>query len=313
MSVLKISRRSEMIKKLIMVIVIGSISFQINSMKRSLEETNVTENPLKKIKIEENKQRRSLFSFFNANDMAGFRAEAEWRKSYDKDSLNEKDASGQTILFIADGCKKRKSGEYFKILIENGADVNSRNVTTGMTVLSSAAMDLDFKRMKRALEAGVDPNICTVDGVLPLSYLSANDDIKSDPQKLEVLDILCAKTDLTRRTADGSNIMHSRLLKRPVAERLLLHGGDIDVLNAREHKPKDTCRVSETCELLISREAVRDQVVMPAMRQIVQQSQDFKNRDNFPYMQHSVPKLIFNREAIGPKDLNSNRLRFVGK
>jgi len=303
-----------MIKKLIMVILIGSISLQINSMKRSLEETDATENPLKKAKVEESEQRRSLLSFFNANDLNGFRAEVEWRRDYDKNSLNEKDSSGQTILFIIDGSKKRKSDEYFKILIGNGADINGRNVKTGMTVLSSAAMDLDFKRMKRALEAGADPNVCADDGVLPLSFLSDKPDIKFYPEQFEILNILCEKTDLTRRIgADKINIMHSRLLQRPVAERLLLNGADIDVFNAHKKKPQDTCWVPETYELLTSRKVVRDKVVMPAMHQLVEQSENFKDRDNFPHMQQSVSKLIFNREASGPKRLNSNRLTSVGK
>ena len=301
-----------MFKKYIIVILFIFVFGQVGAMKRSLDRAGAIEGPAKKMKVSDSEQRKSLFTFFEENDLEGFKREAEWRGLNDKDSLNERNLFGETILRIVNQSKKIKSDEYFKILLENNIDINDRHLTTGMTILSEAAMDFDFKRMRRALEAGADPNIGSVDGVLPLVYLSSKLEIKFYPKQFEVLDILCSKTDLTKKDSRGNNIMHSRLLQWSVAERGALYGGgDVDVLNATNKKPVQVCWDPKTCGLLESRESVRDQVVAPAMYKIAA-SQD-KARDNFPGMPNNVSKLVFNRQIVGRKDLNLRNLTSVGR
>lgn len=304
--------RHIMIKKLILVLLmVGSIFSHIHCMKRAFGSTGEIESFSKKIKTDV-AQRPSLFSLFEKNDLNGFARECEWRKLYNKDSLNEKDSAGHTILYVVDESEKRKQDEFFKILISNGADINAKHSASGMTVLNSAAIDLDFKRMKRALSAGADANIASAHGALPLSFLSAEPGMKFYPEQFEVLNMLCAKTDLTTKARNGSNIMHNRMLQKPIAERLLLYGADVDVLNAGDQKPQDTCWVFETRELLASREAARDKVIMPALA-LVAQSRKSEDSDNFADMPHGVSKLFFDRQIIGPKYLNRHRLTFVGK
>ena len=297
------------VKKLIIVILVGLISFEINSMKRSFENGSMIENPFKKIKIDDSEPRQSLFSLFKRNDMEGFKHEAEWRNKHDKDSLNERDLFGETILYIVDGDKKNTSDDYFKILIDNGADVNSRNLVNGMTVLSAAMRDLEFKRMKRALSAGADPNIdFGVDKELPLSFLWDKPDTKFYPQQLEVINALCSKVDLTKKSGRGDTVLHSRRLPESIARILLLKGADPEMRNANNNEPKDVSYIPATCEVLKSREAVRDNVIMPAIDRLAE-SQKFDTKDdNFPHMPDDVTKLLLNRQIIGPRKFNSSRL-----
>jgi hypothetical protein len=293
------------IKKMIVLILVGSISFQINSMKRSFEE-GILENPFKKAKTGEYTPRESLFSFLEKNDLEGFKQEAEWRKLHDKDSLNERNNEGETILFVVDRSQNGQDDKYFKILIDNGANINNGNLDSGLTILAAAAKDFNFPRIRRALNAGADPNIGSVAGVLPIVYLLFKENIKLDLEPSKILNILCAKTDLTKIDAYGKNIMHSPLLQKPVAKKLLLNSADMEVLNAKGQKPQETCWCAETRQLLTSREAVREKVVMPAMHKIAA-SKDFKNQDNFPNMPQGVAKLVLNRQVSGPQQSGLNR------
>jgi hypothetical protein len=301
-----------MFKKFMAIMLIVFVFGQVSAMKRTFQSIGIGEliSLSKKMKTD-SLPRENLFSLFQGNDIEGFGREARLHKLYGED-LNEKDSEGQTIFFVVDESKKIQSDEYFKSLADNGADINCQNDRTGMTVLSSAALDGDFKRIKRALDLGADPNIGPEGIVSSLIYLCGRPGIKFYPKQFEVINLLCEKTDVTMASTNGNNIMHARLLQRPIAERLLLNGADIDVLNAQGKKPREVCWVPETLELLESRKVVRDQVVMPAMYHIAA-SQDFKNRDNFPGMPQDVSKLVFNRQIIGPRDLNRRNLTFVGR
>ncbi len=294
-----------MFKKLIIVILAGLIPSQIDAMKRGfIIENTMIENPFKKIKIDDSEPRQSLFSLFERNDVEGFRREAEWRNKHDKNSLNERDLSGETILYRIDGSKKNKSDECFQILIKNGADINIGNLVNNMTVLSAAMRDLEFKRMERALSAGADPNIdFGVDKELPLSFLLAKPDMKIYPQQSEVIRELCSKVDFTKKSGRGDTVLHSRLLSKSMARIFLLKGADPEMRNANNNEPKDVCWNPETCELLeLPREAIRKEVIMPAIEHQIKEIQKFDKGKS-----RNITDMLQKRQT-GSRSLTSSRL-----
>jgi len=176
-----------------------------------------------------------------------------------------------------------------------------------MTVLCSACVDQDFNRIERALSYKANPNGSSNFGVVPLHYFLHTDFSDFSAEEQDILFALHAKTDLNHKNGYGDTFMHSRLLQKPAAVRLSLYGADVDALNKEGKKPCETCWDVETYKLLESRKAQRENAIMPVVKEVAQ-SQDFKQRDNFPGMPNSVPKLVFNRGINGSRELNLNRL-----
>jgi len=108
------------IKKLIVMILVSAISFQINSMKRSFEGAGALASPSKKPKRQASK---SLFDHFEEGNFQGFEQEVKNRARYGEPSLNEKNSSGDTILFVVGESKKEDADQYFKVLMGNGVDI----------------------------------------------------------------------------------------------------------------------------------------------------------------------------------------------
>ncbi len=292
---------------------VGSFGARTNSMKRPLEEASAVESSSKKSKTQASK---SLFDHFEEGNLQEFEQEVKNHALCYKHSLDEKDrsgfleeknSSGDTILFVVGESNKEDADQYFKVLMNNGVNINSRHPLSGITELSSACVDQNFDRMARALSYSADANVVSIHGVVPLHYFLHIDFSDFSAEQQDVLFALYAKTDPNHKNSYGDTFMHSRLLEKQAAVRLSLYGGDVDTLNEAGRKPFETCWDIETYKSLKSRSANRKNAIMPVVKEVAK-SQDFKHKDNVPGMPNSVPKLIFNRGINGPRELNLNRL-----